>query len=106
MTAAQVFLFVLMALASYRLWRLVGYDDVTESFREKLPERLYDMVTCPWCLGSWVSFAVVAVTAYAVDVRWPWLQALGVSVLVGWLHGTLETHDEVEVLLRDDDDLM
>ncbi|HEX5029825.1 MAG TPA: DUF1360 domain-containing protein [Candidatus Eisenbacteria bacterium] len=61
--------FVLLALASYRLWRLVGVDSITEPFRDWVTrvdeyhsgrpqnyrEKLDELITCPWCLGFWVS---------------------------------------------------
>jgi hypothetical protein len=108
----QVVRFVLMSLASYRLWRLVGYDDVTQPARDRLPERfkISDMVACPWCLGSWIAFAVVATTSRRADVRWPVLQALGAASLVGAIHteverGHLEMPIEVstEVAFSDND---
>jgi hypothetical protein len=104
----QVVLFVLMSLASYRLWRLVGYDDVTSPARDRILEHapyLHDMVICPWCLGSWIAFAVVWVTTALVEVRWPVLQALAVAVMVGWVHGTLEANDAFEVELDTTDTL-
>lgn len=75
---------VLIALASYRLWRLVGQDDITAPWREKLPAgKLYDLTTCPWCLGSWITFAVTAVTAQVTSVALPVLVALAAATVVG-----------------------
>lgn len=94
--AAQLFLFALMSAASYRLWRLVGYDDITGPARERLDashptrSKIYDMVTCPWCLGSWIAFGVVAVTAQVTSVAWPVLQGLAAALAVGWLGTTIE----------------
>ena len=103
--AEQVVLFLLMSLASYRLWRLIGYDTISEPLRDKIkPDSWLDaLVTCQWCLGSWISFAVVAATAWVGDVNWPVWQALGVSVVVGWLHGTLETTETFDVHMEHDD---
>jgi hypothetical protein len=103
--------FVIMCLAAYRLWRFVGRDDwpfgplrdryelyvighhealmATEepgewAYRiQSIREGLRSGVECPWCLGAWISFAVVAVSAQVTSVALPVLQALAVSTVVG-----------------------
>jgi hypothetical protein len=64
---------LLVALAAYRLWRLVGQDDITEPFRfwlERLPWVWpLHLVTCGWCAGTWTALGV----------------AFGASAL-GWIH--------------------
>lgn len=81
-------LLAVMALASYRLWRFVGRDQVPGALignwlAAHRSRRLFDLLTCPWCLGAWISFAVVAVTAQLVVLVLPVLQALAVACLVG-----------------------
>lgn len=57
-----------LALASYRLWRLIAVDGVTAAIRKRVffpddrshRKLLYDLVSCAWCLGSWIAFAAVA----------------------------------------------
>jgi hypothetical protein len=106
----QIVLFVLMSLASYRLWRLIGYDTISASIRDELPGddgsgfSFREMVECPWCLGSWIAFTVVGITALVTDVRWPVLQALACAVVVGWLHELIEGHGEVEVEINLEDE--
>lgn len=64
--------FVLLALAAYRLWRLISEDEVLEKPRRwlvRLPQTWDEgdaipkqyrnewalFLTCPWCAGAWVS---------------------------------------------------
>lgn len=63
--------FVLLGLASYRIWRFIGVDTVTEPFRDWITkvdeyhagrpqnyrQKLDEMITCPWCLGGWVTIS-------------------------------------------------
>lgn len=56
--------FVLLSLASYRVWRLIASDDATYRLRAWLvrwdenvgvPRRPYvaEWLYCPWCSGAW-----------------------------------------------------
>ena len=63
----------LLAVASYRLWRLLAEDDILDRPRRYLlnmgdwqegqptPEgyrsKLGELLICPWCLGFWISLA-------------------------------------------------
>lgn len=83
----DVLLFVVLSLATFRLWRLIGKDDISAGIRAKLPAVVAKPVSCPWCSGSWLSIAAT----FAVD-RWlvfldPWwpLWAAGVAAVVGFL---------------------
>lgn len=59
---------VLLALASYRAWRLVGRDDITSFWRRPLPDYALRGVECPWCLGTWVTAAAcVLVETFVYD---------------------------------------
>lgn len=98
---------VLMALAAFRITRLVVYDKIFRWFRELfmakrsvekdgadwielkphprgLRRTIHDLLRCPWCVGFWSSLAVVF--AYLV---FPWaylimlfLAVAGVSTLI------------------------
>lgn len=62
---------LLLGLAAWRVWHLIGKDDITEPLRRYITadgerETLEDFIECPFCLGFWVALA--AVGAYAV---WP-----------------------------------
>lgn len=62
----------LMALATFRLTRLVVYDSITGWLRAFFEDgRPYTfvgtvktLINCPWCIGLW--FALVVATAYFV----------------------------------------
>lgn len=58
----------LMAIATYRLTRILVFDKIFKLFRDflKSREKLYvfyvirEIITCPWCAGVWVALIVVA----------------------------------------------
>jgi len=98
---------LIIALASFRITRLVVYDKITRFFREffmhkKSVEKggigyvemtpytrgiratLYQLVTCPWCVGMWS--ALIATFCYFAT-QWAWyvlllLAIAGVSTLI------------------------
>lgn len=81
---------VIIGLVAYRLWRLVAKDDITEPIRQRVfwPSNdrptLELMVSCPWCLGSWVAFGTVLVTHLTgVTSSNPYLLALASATIVG-----------------------
>jgi hypothetical protein len=58
----------LMAIATYRLTRILVFDKIFKLFRDflKSKEKLYvfyvlrEIITCPWCAGVWVALIVAA----------------------------------------------
>lgn len=65
--------YVLLLLASYRIWRLIAWDTITASLRWRLvgysdeAEPIADYtkrpalaywVHCPWCMGFWTCLLV------------------------------------------------
>jgi hypothetical protein len=90
---------VLLALAAFRVTRLIGWDDITEPWRHRLAG--YDdapgaprglaarLVECPWCLGWWVSLGWWAAWARFEDetllVATPWAVAALVGLAARWL---------------------
>ena len=76
--------FVLLALAAYRVWRIAARDSITEKARvavtgyddEHAPplepdtrssrRYLSALIRCPWCLGWWISWA-----AWGLWMLWP-----------------------------------
>lgn len=107
--------YVVLALAAYRLTRLFTRDVLFASWRHRWYRRfppndhyramvrqpgrgwvlaanpvrpthpLGQLIDCPWCIGAWVSIAVVAVVAQIVSVPLPVLVACAVSTVVGLL---------------------
>ncbi len=55
--------FALLALAAYRVWRLLAEDSITDKIRWRIykatgsREWFIEFVSCPWCLGAWVAVA-------------------------------------------------
>lgn len=116
---SDVFLLLLMALASYRLVRVVTLDKITEPIFEPLRQRLeiwwvckqtkpgsdeeFDaiesdewnsklayLLSCPWCLGFWVCGAVTVIVSLAYGLDYPILTWLATSTIVG-LIGALDS---------------
>ncbi len=88
-------LFVLVTLASYRIWRLWAHDALPPLIwaRDRL-ERSVDRhfgpvwaagVRCAWCSGFWASVAVVAAVWVVRPLTLPALWFGAVSTLVGAL---------------------
>lgn len=104
MTLPEPWVGVLLALAAYRVFRIVGYDTITQPVRERvtgykdsdeLPadvERAYlaKLVRCPWCLGWWISLGV-----WLVYETWPYTTArlavpFALSAAVGMIGRNLD----------------
>lgn len=60
------YVFALLALASFRLWKLLGNDRILDGPRERFErlarhnDKLDLFIECPWCLGFWCCVAVYA----------------------------------------------
>ena len=58
----------LMAIATYRLTRILVFDKIFKLFRDFLKSReklhvfyvIREIITCPWCAGVWVALIVTA----------------------------------------------
>lgn len=58
----------LMAVATYRLTRILVFDKIFKLFRDFLKSRerlslfyvIREIITCPWCAGVWVALIIVA----------------------------------------------
>lgn len=89
------------AAAAYRITRLIQEDElppmpqlrrkmndvvareVTAGKFDTLQQQLIYMVGCPWCLGFWVSVAVLLADALAPRLWRPLATALALSAAVG-----------------------
>lgn len=80
---------VLLALCAYRLWRLVGKDDITASVRSRMPGVVLRGVTCPWCLGTWTALALVVFDHYRPVSDWVLLLG-AVACVVGLIGERLD----------------
>jgi len=90
---------ILLALAAFRVWRLLALDTITDQLRRRVTrlgdwsgggstpslyrERLGAFLQCPWCLGFWV--VVVWWAAWVAYPHWVLVAAVpfGLSALVG-----------------------
>jgi hypothetical protein len=80
--------FVIVSLAAARLTRLVTDDTITEPLRVWASDKpfVYELVTCPWCIGFHISVACVSVWWLAGD-KGVWVLAwFAVSYVAGWLN--------------------
>lgn len=96
--------FLLMALAIFRLVRLVSYDVIFKFVRDLLATgkpgtfvgTMSALVACPWCTGLWFSFFVVFFY-YATPYAWPIILVLalaGVASLIQILANLMGWHAE------------
>lgn len=61
----QPWAFALLALAAFRVWKLIGDDAVLDRPRDWLLKRIEwklgtdweYFITCPWCAGFWIMLA-------------------------------------------------
>ncbi len=76
---------LLMALASFRVTRLVVYDKISQWFRDLFNANshsgfvrtVHDLLSCPWCIGFWS--ALVIVVCYFI-FPWAWTVILFLAV--------------------------
>lgn len=75
---------VVVALVSYRVWRLFGADDITAPIRDRLDGWAHLLVSCPWCLGTWVTIIIGFLTELAgLTTASPWLLIPAAATVVG-----------------------
>ena len=90
---------VIIALATFRITRLIVYDKIAHWFRDLFSTgggpigTIADLLQCPWCIGIWASLVVVF--CYFI-FSWAWfvifflaMAAVGsilqvISNLIGW----------------------
>lgn len=84
-----IFQWIVISLACYRIQRIVTTDDWPPSlwFRKKMRFNAYllEFFSCPWCFGTWATWAIFALSAQFVSVPLPVFQALAGSAVVGYL---------------------
>lgn len=80
--------FFLMALAIFRLTRLVSYDIITQFIRNAVAGKdptsfvgtFSALINCPWCTGLWFSFFVVFFY-FAIPAAWVVILVLALAGL-------------------------
>jgi hypothetical protein len=100
MTTSQLATVLILGLAAYRVTRFLVIDSLLEparsNFHVMLERRngvfwakIYDLVSCTWCVGVYVSFDIYAIYLWNLFVDWTrfdWLSAIAVAGVQGMLH--------------------
>lgn len=105
MDAGLIVASLLIGLAAYRGWRIVGKDQITEPFRVWLIRHdgrfwdfIGDLIGCAWCLGFWIAGAgtiVVSIGRWSViETVIVWAAASAVAGLLGEVDGLLSRRSE------------
>ncbi len=85
--------FLLLALAAFRVWRLLAEDAILDRPREwalhKLPKG-EEFLVCPWCAGFWIS--VLWWLAWVAWPRWTLVVAapFAINAIVGLTAANLD----------------
>ena len=110
----NVFTFILLALASFRITRLIVFDKITEFIRQPFfdeieeeneegtievfyrPKRtpikkfIGELLSCYWCTGVWISIAVVAGFLFYPTIFLPIMLVFAVAGLAAILESILQ----------------
>lgn len=87
----------LLALAAYRVFRVIGFDSIADRPRDWALERLDGkwelFITCPFCAGFWITvgwwLAWLAAGDWALLAATPW------ALHAGWLAVALVVDPEL-----------
>lgn len=99
MTIPDWWEFAILSLGSYRVWRLVAVDTITEPIRDRVFRmaeyqagredryrfKLDELVTCPWCLGFWIAIAVWGVWQLVPHATLVVLTPFALNAAVGYM---------------------
>lgn len=83
--------YILMALFTFRTWQFLANDIILDNprewFFEHTPQWVTTLVTCPWCLGFWLSGISTGVLIVILNyTEYPWWLIWGsMSAIVGLL---------------------
>lgn len=102
---------ILLALASYRIWKLLAEDSILDTPRHRLvrlPDdwqegralpkdyryKLAEFINCPWCFGFWISIAVWIL--WQIDEHWTTVFAVpfAISAALGFSRARLDPPDD------------
>jgi hypothetical protein len=92
---------VVTGLASYRVWRLVGHDEITEPWlwgplrRNPHPvsQFLDTLITCAWCLGFWINGAITTALWLWTPLFTHWWEAAILTFAGSAVTGILGSRD-------------
>lgn len=91
---------VVLALASYRITRFLVIDTLIAGIRNKFHgvlinkaqkqsklrpvwEKMYDLSSCTWCFGFWVSFILYWLFVWNSPADWNQLDVINVFAIAG-----------------------
>lgn len=85
--------FALLALAAWRVWKLIAEDTITAPIRARFidgHEWRETFAQCPWCAGFWIALAWTV--AFWLEPHWTTVAAVpfalsatvGLTALVAW----------------------
>lgn len=91
-TSQQAFDFLVGALVTHRLTKLVVDDEIVAELRDKWFEKfppestkLGFLATCPWCTSFWAGLLVVVLSTVFPKAWRPLAYALAFSTITGWV---------------------
>lgn len=71
---------------SYRLWRIVGRETLTQPIRDRMKGMWLEWATCAWCSGLWCCAVVYFAWTYLPQaLMMPIALIAGASTIVGLL---------------------
>jgi len=76
---------LLIALAAYRAWRLLALDAIAAPLRLRLRGCAAELVSCPWCLGTWLTAGFWALAWWQLSFAAPGLVLGAAAALTGVL---------------------
>lgn len=107
MSVPSPWIALLLAAASFRIWRLLSEDTILDTPRRwvvNLPknweegmqippnyrDKLAELINCPWCLGFWVSLVMWGL--WQIDEHWVEVFAtpFAISAAVGIIRTKLD----------------
>ena len=92
----SIFYYVIFALASYRLTRLLVVDVVFEPLREKVwtkfppSTKLGYLFTCMWCMSIWATLALILLALVVPPLAYVVSLVLSISAIVGLVAARLD----------------
>lgn len=103
------FYLVLLALAAARVTRLFTHDVITDELRLQATRWQFtdDLLSCPWCIGFWISAAAVLSFLHLSDhLAFQFVVlTFAVSQVVGLVHSfddAIHEHDDIDVHITDE----
>lgn len=85
---------LLIALASWRLWRLAAVDTIFESIRPTTKSWFSDLLYCIWCLGFWITIAVTGLVWWLLEPGWHPMTAVLVALAANALAGLINAMED------------